>query len=190
MVPSGLARGNALFIADGANELLDLSQWDRGIEIDFNNLTVRLDATTPAPSASLSGFANILGTTHNDWFDNLTGGVTVDGGGGIDHFALAANVLNSTNVPTINNFHANSEAIDLSALLDTRFGPGSDASKAGNFIQLKEDAGGNSATLSINASGTAGGTFVAAAHLGGVHTGDILTAILDHAHTQAQIHAA
>ena len=185
------ATGNH-FIADGANELLDLSQWDRGIEIDFNAQTIRLDANTQAASGSLSGFTDILGTSHGDWFDNLTGGVTVDGGtsGAVDHFALAANVLNSANVPTINNFHASNEAIDLSALLDTKFGPGSNPSNAGNFIQLKEDGGGNSATLSVNVSGTAGGTFVTAAHLSGVHTGDVLTAILDHAHTQAQIHAA
>jgi hypothetical protein len=51
-------------------------------------------------------------------------------------------------------------------------------------------AGGNSATLEINVSGASGGTFVAAAHLGGIHSGDLVTAILDHAHTTAQLHAA
>jgi hypothetical protein len=177
-------------MADGANETLDMSLWDRAVEIDFAAGTIRLDASSPTLSGSLSAFADVLGTTHNDWFDNLTGGVTVTGGAGaVDHFGLAANVLNSANVPTITNLHSN-EAIDLSALLDAKFGPGSDATKAANFVQVKEDVGGNSATLSINVSGAAGGTFVAAAHLNGVHSGDIITAILDHAHTMAQIHAA
>jgi hypothetical protein len=177
-------------MADGANETLDMSLWDRAVEIDFAAGTIRLDASSPTLSGSLSAFADVLGTTHNDWFDNLTGGVTVTGGAGaVDHFGLAANVLNSANVPTITNLHSN-EAIDLSALLDAKFGPGSDATKAANFVQVKEDVGGNSATLSINVGGAAGGTFVAAAHLNGVHSGDIITAILDHAHTMAQIHAA
>jgi hypothetical protein len=50
-------------------------------------------------------------------------------------------------------------------------------------------AGGNSAMLSINISGTAGGTFVAAAHLSGVHSNDVVATILDHAHTAAQLNA-
>jgi hypothetical protein len=181
------ASGNH-FIADGANELLDLSLWDRGVAIDFAASTIRLDANAPASSGSLSGFAEILGTSHGDWFENLTGNVTVDGGtsGAVDHFSLAANVLNSANIPTINNFHTN-EAIDLSALLDTKFGPGSDPTKASNFVQVTEDASGNSATLSINASGAANALYVAAIHLGGVHTGDIVTMILDHAQHSAQM---
>jgi hypothetical protein len=114
------------------------------------------------------------------------------GGTGVaTHFGLAANVLSSSSIPTITNYSAAAgESIDLSALLDAKFGPGSDASKASNFVAVKEDAGGNSATLEINVNGTPGGTFVAAAHLGGVHSGDIVTAILDHAHTTAQLHAA
>jgi len=147
----------------------------------------RPDGNLPRP-----GFANVLGTTQNDFFDNLTGGVTVTGGAGaVDHFALAANVLNSASIPTITNYSSSiGEAIDLSALLDAKFGPGSNPATASNFVAVKEDAGGNSATLEINVNGTPGGTFVAAAHLGGVHSGDIVTAILDHAHTTAQLHAA
>jgi hypothetical protein len=184
------ASGNQ-FIADGSNETLDLSGWDRAVEINFTADTIRLDANTITPSGSISGFANVLGTTHNDFFDNLTGGVTVTGGtGAVDHFSLAANVLNSTSIPTIANFNVANESIDLSALLDTKFGPNSNLSTASNFIQVKEDAGGNSATLSVNVNGTPGGTFVAAAHLGGVHSGDNVSAILDHVQHTAQLHVA
>jgi hypothetical protein len=112
------------------------------------------------------------------------------GAGAVDHFGLAANVLSSNSIPTITNFSSGKgETIDLSALLDAKFGPGSDPTKAASFVQVKEDAGGNSATLEINVSGASGGAFVAAAHLGGVHSGDVVTAILDHAHTTAQLHA-
>jgi hypothetical protein len=184
------ASGNQ-FAASGSNDTLDLSGWDRAVEIDFANGTIALDAALPTSSGTISGFANVLGTAHNDSFDNLAGGITVTGGAGaINHFGLAANVLNSSSVPTITNFNAANESIDLSALLDAKFGPGSDATKAPNFVQLKEDAGGNSATLEINVNGTPGGTFVAAAHLGGVHSGDVVTAVLDHAHTTAQLHSA
>jgi len=111
--------------------------------------------------------------------------------GAVDHFSLAANALSSANSPTILNYSSgNGETIDLAALLDAKFGSGSDATKASNFVQVKEDAGGNSATLEINLGGTPGGTFVAAAHLGGIHSGDVVNAILDHAHTTAQLHAA
>ena len=180
------------FTASGINETLDLSGWDRAVEIDFAAGTIRLDANSLTQSGSISGFANVVGTTHNDSFDNLTGSVTVTGGAGaVDHFGLAANVLSSSSIPTITNYSSSSgETIDLSALLDAKFGPGSDPTKAANFVEVKEDAGGNSATLEINLSGASGGTFVAAAHLGGVHSGDLITAILDHAHTTAQLHAA
>ncbi|MGC1561340.1 MAG: type I secretion C-terminal target domain-containing protein, partial [Bradyrhizobium sp.] len=180
------------FTASGINETLDLSGWDRAVEIDFAAGTIRLDANSLTQSGSISGFANVVGTTHNDSFDNLTGSVTVTGGAGaVDHFGLAANVLSSSSIPTITNYSSSSgETIDLSALLDAKFGPGSDPTKAANFVEVKEDAGGNSATLEINVSGASGGTFVAAAHLGGVHSGDVITAILDHAHTTAQLHAA
>jgi hypothetical protein len=90
----------------------------------------------------------------------------------------------------LNYSSGNGETIDLAALLDAKFGSGSDATKASSFVQVKEDAGGNSATLEINLGGTPGGTFVAAAHLGGIHSGDVVNAILDHAHTTAQLHAA
>jgi len=184
------ASGNQIN-ADGSGETLDLSGWDRAVEINFAAGTIRLDANTLTPSGSISGFTSVLGTTHNDFFDNLAGGVSVTGGAGaVDHFSLAASVLNSTSIPTITNFNATNESIDLSALLDTKFGPGSNPANASNFVQLKEDAGGNSATLSINVNGTPGGTFVAAAHLGGVHSTDTVTAILDHAHTTAQLHPA
>jgi large repetitive protein len=184
------ASGNQ-FTAAGSNETLDLSGWDRAVEIDFAAGTIKLDATSLAQSGSISGFTNVLGTTHNDFFDNLTGGVTVTGGfGAVDHFSLAANVLNSTSIPTITNFNVATESIDLSALLDAKFGPGSSPANASNFVELKEDAGGNSATLEINVNGTPGGTFIAAAHLNGIHTNDVVTAILDHAHTTAQLHAA
>jgi hypothetical protein len=187
---AGLNAGGNHFTATGPGETLDLSGWDRAVEIDFAAGTIRLDATSLNPSGTISGFANVLGTTHNDSFDNLAGGVTVTGGAGaVDHFGLAANVLGSANIPTITNFSSShGEAIDLSALLDAKFGPGSNAAAVPNFVQVREDAGGNSATLAINASGTPGGTFVAAAHLGGVHSGDIVTAILDHVHTTAQFH--
>jgi hypothetical protein len=185
------ASGNQ-FTAGAANETLDLSGWDRAVEIDFAAGTIRLDANSLSQSGSISGFANIVGTTHNDSFDNLAGSVTVTGGAGaVDHFGLAANVLSSSSIPTITNYSSSSgETIDLSALLDAKFGPGSDPTKAANFVEVKEDAGGNSATLEININGTPGGTFLAAAHLGGVHSGDVVTAILDHVHTTAQLHAA
>jgi large repetitive protein len=186
-----LNAGGNQFIASGTNETLDLSGWDRAIEINFAAGTIRLDANTLAPSGSVSGFAHVLGTTHNDSFDNLAGGITVTGGAGaVDHFGLAANVLGSTNIPTITNY-VSGETIDLSALLDAKFGRGSDPTKAASFVvEVKEDAGGHSATLEINVSGAHGGTFVAVVHLGGVHSGDVVTAILDHAHTTAQLHAA
>jgi len=183
------ASGNR-FTANGANETLDLSGWDRAVEIDFVTGTIRLDANSLGSSGSFSGFANVLGTTHDDFFDNLTGGITLTGGTGT-HFALAANALSSANSPTILNYSSgNGETIDLAALLDAKFGSGSDPTKASSFVQVKEDAGGNSATLEINLGGTPGGTFVAAAHLGGIHSGDVVNAILDHAHTTAQLHAA
>jgi hypothetical protein len=53
--------------------------------------------------------------------------------------------------------------------------------------QVKEDAGGSSATLQVSTFAT--NNFVSIAHLDGVHSGDIVTAILDHAYATAQLQA-
>jgi hypothetical protein len=174
------------FVGNGANETLDLSGWDRAIDIDFGSGNIKLDAAAGMVSGTISGFANVIGTGHADSFENLSGNISVTGGNAADHFGLASNVLSSTIIPSIADFHPNNESIDISSLLNTVFG-GNNPSSAGNFVEVKEDASGTSATLMINQSGTPGGTFVAAAHLGGVHTGDVVTAVLDHAQHTAQL---
>jgi hypothetical protein len=81
----------------------------------------------------------------------VAGNMDATGGAGADRFGLAANALASTSILTITDFHnSQGDKLDLSALLDAKFGIGSDPSTAPNFIQVKEDATGNSATLYIN----------------------------------------
>jgi hypothetical protein len=184
------ATGNH-FTADGLNETLDLSNWDRAVEIDFLAGTIKLDATSLTPSGTISGFANVVGTSHNDSFDNLTGGITVTGGTGADHFSLASNasnVLNSSNIPTIKNFSPANESIDLSALLENTFGKNPTAPTS-NFVKITEDAGGSFATISVNANATGvAADFHAVAQLDGVQLHATVTAILDHAQHTAQLH--
>ena len=78
------------------------------------------------------------------------------------------------------------DKIDLEALLDSAFRGGQ---PAGNLVQVTHDANGASSTLSVDVGGaTTPGGFVPLAHLAGVHAGDIVTAILDHAQHTAQVH--
>jgi hypothetical protein len=82
--------------------------------------------------------------------------------------------------------HQKGDKIDLEALLDSAFRGGQPAA---NLVQVTHDANGTSATLSVDVGGsTAPGGFVPLAHLAGVHAGDIVTAILDHAQHTAQVH--
>jgi hypothetical protein len=113
-------------------------------------------------------------------FGPLDGGTTVTGDGAPDTFVLASDVLNSGGVPTITNFHSNTDEVNLANVL---FDDGS--MPASNFVNVTEDPSGNSATLSIKPLGSL--TFVDAMHLDGVHAGDVVTAVLNFAHATAQL---
>lgn len=109
--------------------------------------------------------------------DFLSGGVghdTLTGGGAADTFAFAE--FGAANRDVITDYLAtDGDKVDLSAILDSVFAPGSDVSK---FVHLATD--GVNTTVQVDTTGT--GTFSPAgdvAVLNGVHGGDTITFIFD-----------
>lgn len=99
-----------------------------------------------------------------------------------DGLGPAGKALNSTSMPSIADFHHN-QAIEFSSLLDATFGPGGFSPTADNGAPVNE-AG--PAMPSGNFSG-AGGILVSAAYGAGIHAGNVVTAVLEHAQLTAQL---
>ena len=80
---------------------------------------------------------------------------------------------------------AEGDAIDLSPVLEAVFRQGQ---QAADLVQIKADAGGQFATVQVDADGTANGSnFVVLAQLNAAHAGDVINVTLDHAQQAQQI---
>jgi probable HAF family extracellular repeat protein len=164
-----------------------------------DNVAKNVDASAFSGNLTVVGnlAANVLTAGNGtDVLDGGGGADTLKGGTGADTFVFDQNALHSAQQATpalaeITNFNsAKGDTIDLSALLDAAFGV-NPSQPASNLVKVTENADGHSATVSVDVGGTATpNQFVAIAHLDNVHTNDIITAILDHAHHTAQLHAA
>jgi Ca2+-binding RTX toxin-like protein len=134
----------------------------------------------------------IIGGAGNDIINGSGGADVLTGGGGANTFVFDNNALSSAKQATpgiaeVTDFNASPQnQVDLSALLDAAFSSGQ---QANNLVQVTEDPSHNFSTLSVNVGGTATpNQFVAIAHLDNVHTGAVVTAVLDHAQHTAQVH--
>jgi Ca2+-binding RTX toxin-like protein len=169
-----------------------------------DNVAKNVDASAFSGDLTIVGnlAANVLTASNGtDVLDGGGGADTLIGGTGADTFVFDQNALNSAKQATpalaeITNFsNTKGDAIDLSALLDAAFGVNPTQAPVSNLVnslvKVTENADHHSATLSVDVGGTATpNQFVAIAHLDGVQSGAIVTAILDHAHTTAQLHVA
>ena len=85
-----------------------------------------------------AGNDEISGAADNDRFEGGLGNDTLDGGSGADRFIFAE--TGPANVDSITDYRANqNDRIEVSALLDQNFGPGSNAAHFARLVQTGSD---------------------------------------------------
>ena len=133
-----IAAGNIKFdsvVSDGAPQILNWTYDPSNPDLDFlkagDTLTLTYTAEVnngfgnsgsqpltitivgASPTANMSNFQTVSGTTANDTFNNVGNGVTIFGGGGQDNFVFNDNFKSAT----IGDFDVTKDTIDLSHTL-------------------------------------------------------------------------
>jgi VCBS repeat-containing protein len=158
---------------------------------------------------------NITGGSGNDYLRGAGGADTLNGGPGDDILNGGSGTDLLTGGPGADTFEFDQTAysdatgaligtprydqvldysaqegdkIDLSAILKTAFDAGQQVS---DLVQVKEDAGGQFATVQVNPDGSANpGHFTIIAQLNAAHFNDVVNIVLDHAQQAAQLHVS